>query len=107
MQAAAPPAALSATAVLAPAVLLPRELHGSAWPCAALACACLLCCSNQARKKDNLTCFLDATRAVQGLKALNLNDTSLGDEGVATIAEAVAAAAPQLEVRPGESSQGH
>ena len=39
-----------------------------------------------------------ALRQHAGLRCLNLNDTSLGDEGVATVAEAVAEAAQQLEV---------
>lgn len=43
---------------------------------------------------------LAATLAEQPrLRCLNLNDTSLGDEGVSEVAVAVAGAAPELEVR--------
>jgi hypothetical protein len=39
-----------------------------------------------------------ALRRHGGLRALNLNDTGLGDEGIAMLAEAVAGAAHELEV---------
>ena len=47
-----------------------------------------------------------ALAAQPTLTALNLNDTSLTDEGIATVCKALAGAAPKLQVGGGASLQG-
>lgn len=47
--------------------------------------------------EDVADALADALRAQRGLRCLNLTDTGLGDEGVATIASAIADCCPDLE----------